>query len=279
MAHRQVLDGRHQAWRTAHAHPTQPRRPVGFPSLSVPSTAAQAPRDPMHRPHQAVSAADGHSGLSAVLGQRVQARAGTATQNHGCGRGAGQCIVGLGSGRTKQWLVHEANIVGGKIPARWAVWAAALLRRSPSTVLVCERVLPSGRVRDSCLAAASMRRSLQGGVGRRRPAKRRGVSVQAAAVAGWAPRHPPDCPHSLHPTAGEQGRGARGPGRPGASPTLSSSPLRQPLGARGATGGGLGGQLTAGHALPHGPAAPLLANARQGRAGAAGGLHSARSPP
>ncbi len=109
MAHRQVLDGRHQAWCTAHANPTQPGGPVGCPSQPVPSTAAQAPRDPIHRPHQAVSAADGHSGLSAVLGQRVQARAGTATQNHGCGRGAGRCIVGLGSGRTKQWLVPSSQ--------------------------------------------------------------------------------------------------------------------------------------------------------------------------
>lgn len=166
-----------------------------------------------------------------------------------------------------------------KSPASSERCRAALLRRSPSTVLVCERVLPSGRVRDSCLAAASMRRSLQGGVGAGGRPSAGGVSVQAAAAAGWAPWHPPDCPHSLHPTAGEQGRGARGPGRPGASPTLSSSPLRQPLGARGAAGGGLGGQLTAGHALPHGPAASLLASARQGRAGAAGGLHSARSPP
>lgn len=116
-----------------------------------------------------------------------------------------------------------------------------------------------------------------GGVGAgARPAPR--VSVQAAAAGGWGASAPARLPTFPGTSGRGAGAGRPRPGEAGSGPTLSSSPLRQPLGARRAASGGLGGQLAARHALPHGPAAPLLPRCRQGRAGAAGGLHSVRSP-
>ena len=196
------------AWHKPAA-PGLDQRATGEACRAMPCGALQSSlrrASPHPRPHQAVGAADGHCGLGAVLGQRVQARAGAATQDHGCaaggmGRGGRGGAVGVGARGSRQEGTGAPQLRGERAGDLGA--AAAHPARCWSASGCCPRA--------GCGPPAWRRPARAGTCGRgcRCPAEAAaaGVSVQPAAAAGWTPRHPPDCPHFLVRAAERRARG------------------------------------------------------------------------